>query len=382
MVAMPSVKKTTPSAWETSRVHLVTARRIFLRFFLVMAVLATITWFVGPIYLRDFLNKKGSELPDYVCHIDSIQLDLLFCGINLNGVHLTKRAGNIPVPFLTCPNIHISLQWDEVLNGSFRSGITMKDPVVNFVSGPTQDQSQLFLEPVWVQQVEHLVPLQINRFQVIDGDLHYYDFDASPEINLEMDKTQLVLENLTNSRRIKSEFPSTAVLLGRPFKHGHLELHMSFNADNKVPTFKDQIRLQNIPAPALNSFLAKYAGVYAKSGDLAFYSEMVSDKGSYNGYLRPYIQDLAFEPMPKDRGGIAALWATIMNGLKDILENDDNVVATEIPVNGNYMDPNIDFWTAAFGLVKNGWFEALAQGFKHPELAPAPGNPKAPAQAK
>jgi hypothetical protein len=352
-----------------------TSRRILLRFFLVLAIIATLLWFVVPVELRNFLNKKGAELPDYVCHIDAVRLDVLLCGINLDGVQLVKQSGKIPVPFLTCPNIHIALQWRELLHLCFRSNITMTRPVVNFVQGPSEAQSQTFLEPVWVQEVEHLVPLQINRFEIVQGDIHYYEFDASPEIDLEMDQVELVLDNLSNSAKLKTEFPSTAVLQGRPFKRGKLELHMGFNTEIKQPTFKDQIHLQNIPAPALNSFLAKYASVYAKSGDLAFYSEMLSEKGTFKGYLKPFFQDLQFQPVPKDRNGLAALWATIMNGLKDVLENEDNVVATQIPVSGNYNNPDLDFWSAAFGLIKNAYFQALAQGFQHPELSPVPDKP-------
>jgi len=372
---MPSAKRLGRKRWTLPWGVLSTTRRVALRCFLVLAILATVLWFVVPIQLRNFLNQKGSELPDYVCHIDAVRLDLLLCGINLDGVHLVKRSGKIPVPFLDSPRVHIALQWREVLHLSFRSNITLYQPVINFVQGPTEAQSQLFLEPVWVKEVERLVPLQINRFEVRQGDLHYYEFDASPEINLEMDRVELVLDNLTNSAKLKTEFPSTASLTGRPFKRGEMELHMSFNTEIKQPTFKDQLRLKNIPAPALNAFLAKYASVYAKSGNLAFYSEMVSHKGTYNGYLRPYFSDLAFEPVPKDRGGLGAIWASIMNGIKDILENDDNIVATQVPVSGDYKNPDIDFWTAAFGLIRNAWFEALAQGFQHPELAPAPEKP-------
>jgi hypothetical protein len=122
----------------------------------------------------------------------------------------------------------------------------------------------------------------------------------------------------------------------------------------------------------LNAFLAKYGSVYAKSGELAFYTEMVSAKGDFNGYVKPFFQNLQFEPMPKDRNGLGELWANLVNGVKDLLENKDNAVATKIPVSGHYNNPDIDFWSAAFGLIRNAYLQALAQGFDHPEIAPAP----------
>jgi len=350
--------------------------RITLVGIILLAGLFAVLWFWVPIYLRDYLNKRGQEFPDYICHVGSVQLDLITCGIQLHDVSLVKRAGKIPVPFFKGPNVHIALQWREVIHGSFRSNITLEQPVVNFVKGPTKTESQTFLEPQWVEEVKKLVPLRINRFEVHRGDVHYFEFDASPRIDLEMDQVELALDNLTNSAKSTSEFPSTVLLTGRPFKRGKLRLDMAVNVDIKEPTFKEQLRLREIPAPALNSFLAKYAGVYAKSGDVAFYSEIVSEKGGFKGYLKPFFQDLKFEPVPKDRGGLEEIWAGIMNGLKDIFENDDKIVATQVPVSGNYKDPDLDFWTAAFGVIKNAYFEALAQGFQTPQLAPVPTKPE------
>jgi hypothetical protein len=99
---------------------------------------------------------------------------------------------------------------------------------------------------------------------------------------------------------------------------------------------------------------------------------MVSHQGTFTGYLRPYFRDLSFEPMPKDRDGLGVLWANLVNAMKDIFENDNGVVATQVPVSGEIKKPDVDFWAAAFELVKNAWFQSLAQGFKSPELAPAP----------
>jgi hypothetical protein len=32
----------------------------------------------------------------------------------------------------------------------------------------------------------------------------------------------------------------------------------------------------------------------------------------------------------------------------------------------------LDFWSAAFELIRNAYLQALAQGFNKPEIAPAP----------
>jgi hypothetical protein len=339
---------------------------------LVLLVAFLAVWYSTPYFLRDYLNKKGEGLPDYRLHINWVQINPLPCSLDIEDVTLVKMSDKIPVPFFSCPRVHVALQWRAILHGNLRSWIALTHPIVNFVQGPTDDTSQVVLEPAWVTQVKKMVPLSINRFTIDNGVIHFYDFHADPQIDLMMDQLNLSLDNLTNSNHSKELMPSTAYLTGRPFGIGVLEARFALNVDLKQPTFAEKVKLEKVPAPELNSFLAKYGSVYAKSGTIAFYTEMVSAKGSFNGYIKPFFQNLQFEPVPKDRNGLAALWASMVNGMKDLLENDDHAVATNVPISGNYSDPDINFWSAAFGLVKNAFFQALSHGFNHPEITPAP----------
>jgi hypothetical protein len=349
----------------------------------VLLVLFLTIWYTTPYLLRDYLNKRGSELPDYKLTIHWIQINPIACNVQLDNIVLEKKGNAIPVPFFTARKVLVAMQWTQIIHLDLRSNITLLEPVVNFVNGPTPETSQIVLEPEWVTTVKQLVPLRINQFKLHQGTIHYYDFHASPEINLPIDDLELVADNLTNTTKSKDLMPQTITLTCHPLKTGSLEAHLSVNVDLKQPTFAEKVALDNIPVPALNSFIAKYLSVYAKSGYFSFRSEMVSKDGSYDGYMKPFFQDLQFEPMPKDRDGLAALWASIVNGLKGIVQNDETkTVATQVPVHGVYQDPNIDFWAAAFGILKNAWFEALAQKFNSPEIAPGGKPPEQPTVAQ
>ena len=339
---------------------------------LVLLLLFMAVWYLTPYYLRDYLNKRGSELPDYHLNINWIEIHPWNCSLDIIDLTLTKQSGNIPVPFYKGPDVHVALQWRRVLHGDLLSEITVLKPVVNFVQGPTEAQSQTILEPAWVETVKKLVPLRINRFQIIHGDLHFYDFHAEPEINLEMNHLEVVAENLTNATHSKALMPSTVVISADPFITGRLKAELAANVDLKQPTFSEKLQLSGIPAVGLNSFLAKYGSVYAKSGTLDFYTELVSKEGHFDGYVKPYFQNLSFEPVPKDRGTLAAIWAGLANGVKSLVTNDKGIIATNVPVHGTYKDPKVSALGAFMGILKNAYLEALAKGFNTPELAPAP----------
>jgi hypothetical protein len=350
----------------------------------VLLVLFMVVWYTTPYLLRDYLNKRGSELPDYKLNIHWIQINPIACNIQLENLVLQKKNNEIPVPFFTARKVLVAMQWTQLIHFDLRSNITLLEPVVNFVNGPTAATSQTLLQPEWVTTVKQLVPLQINQFKIHHGVIHYYDFHADPQINIPITHLELVADNLTNTTRSKDLMPQTVTITCHPVSEkGSLEAHLSVNVDLKQPTFAERVALDNIPLPALNSFIAKYLSVYAKDGYFSFRSEMVSKEGSYDGYMKPFFKDLEFEPMPKDRGGIAALWAGIVNGLKGIVENDETkMVATQVPVHGQYKDPNIGIWSAAFGVIKNGWFDALSQKFNSPQLAPGGKPPDQPKLAQ
>jgi hypothetical protein len=344
----------------------------------VLLILFLVVWYGTPYYLRDYLEKRADALPDYKLTIHWLQINPIACSIDLENIVLEKKSNLIPVPFFASRDVHIAMQWTQLIHLSFRSNVTLHEPVVNFVNGPTPETSQTFLEPIWVTEVKQLVPLEINQFKIHNGDIHYYDFHAEPEINLQLTNLELVADNLSNATHTKDLMPTTVTITGHPVKVGELEVHLSCNTDLKQPTFSEKVRLEKVPAPALNSFIAKYASVYAKTGDLAFYSEMVSKEGSYDGYLKPFFQNLQFEPMPKDRSGLAALWATLLNGVKGLIQDDRKVIATQVPVTGQYKDPNVDIWAAAFGILKNAWIESLKERFNSPEIAPGGKPPDQP----
>lgn len=336
----------------------------------ILLLLGIIAWIAVPRYARDYINEKGKTMPDYWLHIDALQVNLWNCSVDITAVRLNKKSSEIPVPFFNCPRVRFALQWSEILNRSFRSSVILDSPTINFVQGPTEEQSQTILEPAWVQAVQKAVPLQINQFQIHNGTLHFYDFHADPQIDLDLEQLNLVADNLTNSTHSKAEMPTVVTMTGHPFKVGELEVHLAANVDKKQPTFAQKVRLEKVPAPALNAFLAKYGSVNAKSGELAFYTEMTSHDGNFEGYVKPFFQDLEFEPVPKDRGGPAAIWSAVANGVKDVLQDKRNAVATNIPISGHYDKPDVHIFTAAFGLIKNAYLQMLATDFNKPEMVP------------
>jgi len=107
-----------------------------------------------------------------------------------------------------------------------------------------------------------------------------------------------------------------------------------------------------------------------KSGDIGLYSELSGDKGVYNGYAKPFFNNLEFEPKPSDEGNPGAIWSGVLNAVKGLFENDEKVVATQTPISGRVDDPHINAIAAITGVLWNAYIESLKPGF-NPKLSPS-----------
>ena len=93
-------------------------------------------------------------MPDYKLNIHWVQINPIACNIQLEGLILQKKNNAIPVPFFTARKVLVAMQWTQLIHFSLRSNITLLEPVVNFVNGPTAATSQTILQPEWVTTVQ------------------------------------------------------------------------------------------------------------------------------------------------------------------------------------------------------------------------------------
>ena len=107
-----------------------------------LLVLFMVIWYTTPYLLRNYLNKRGSELPDYKLNIHWVEINPIACNIKLKSLVLEKKSNEIPVPFVTIREVLIAMQWTQLIHFDFRSNITVLQPVVNFVNGPTHETSK------------------------------------------------------------------------------------------------------------------------------------------------------------------------------------------------------------------------------------------------
>ena len=340
---------------------------------LVLALTFAVVWFYTPYVVRDYINRGLAGLPDYDGRVESVRIHPITASIDIYDLHVDKRGGDIPVPFFHSPRWNVSLQWSQIFHGVFRASVLIYNPRVNLVNGPSSGQSQVGISGVcWVDAIKQLIPWRVNQLRIYQGDLHFLDFHADPQVDLECADLNLDAENMSNSRRLKVPLPATVKVTARPLVTGEFEMTLAVNLDERYATFKQDFRMEHVPAVGANSALQQYLKVRAKSGEIGLYSELAGDKGVYHGYAKPFFYNLEFEPKPSDQGNLGAVWSGVLNIVKGIFEDDRRVIATETPISGRVDDPKVDTWDAIGGALWNAWIESIKTGFDRDKTPPTP----------
>jgi hypothetical protein len=177
---------------------------------------------------------------------------------------------------------------------------------------------------------------------------------------------------MSNSKGLKVPLPATIRITANPLVTGSFEMNMAINFDEKYATFTQSFRMDHVPAVGANSALQKYLKVRVKSGDIGLYSELTGDKGIYHGYVKPFFNNLEFEPKPSDEGNPGAIWSGVLNTVKGLFENDNKVIATQTEISGRVDQPQIDALDAIGGVLWNAYIESLRPGFDPTKSPPKP----------
>jgi Domain of Unknown Function (DUF748) len=339
---------------------------------LVLAIAFLSIWFYAPYFVRDYINRSFQGLPDYTGRVEWVRINPITASIDVYDFHIDKKDSKMPVHFFYSPRWNVALQWREIFHGVERASVTIFDPQVNIVNGPSHGQSQMGISGVWIDAIRALIPWRVNQVHILDGDVHFLDFHADPKVDLECNHLEIAAENMANADNLKVPLPATIQITADPLLTGYFEMHLAVNFDEKYATFTQNFKMEHVPAVGVNSALMKYLKVRVTSGTIGLYSQLTGDKGVYHGYVKPFFNHLEFAPKPSDEGGIGAIWSGVLNAVKGVFENDKHVIATQAPISGRVDQPAIDGWTAFVGVLWNAYIESFKPGFDRNASPPPP----------
>jgi uncharacterized protein involved in outer membrane biogenesis len=317
-----------------------------------------------PIVLEDYVNDTLDKLEGYSGRVRDIDLHLWRGAYVIEGIRIVKTGGKIPEPFFAASKLDISVEWGALLDGDVVAEIVLSRPKLNFVQGPTKATSQTEPASNWTDTVRELAPFRINRFAIRGGEVHYKDSQSEPKVDVYLQRIRGAARNLTNAKDLSGSLVATFDVRALAMGSGAIHLLGKYDPYATKPTFELDFSLDKLQLPQVNTFLKAYGNVDAERGTLSLDGEFAASKGRFEGYVKPFIDDLDVLRWNQEKEGlIGKLWEGLVEGAGELLEDQSkDRIATRIPFSGAIDDPEAEIWSTVFGLVKNAFIEALRRG--------------------
>jgi hypothetical protein len=313
-----------------------------------------------PYILLRFVNRELTKIQGYRGHVEDIDVALIRGAYTIKGIKLDKTSGKIPVPFFSASVIDLSVEWKALFHGALVGEIVARSPTLNFVKGPTAATSQTHVDKSWTQVVDDLMPLKLNRFEIVNGSIHYRDFHSSPKVDIYSRDIHIVAENLSNAKRHRELLPSS-VAGSADVYGGRAKLNMKLDALAGVPTFDLNTSLTGLDITHLNNYLRAYGNFDVQRGTLSLYVEAAAKDGEIDGYAKPIIKDLKVANWKNDKESLGQkVWETVVGAAAWIFKNHrKDQLATQADFHGSIRNPDVSIWYIIGQVLRNAFIQAL-----------------------
>jgi len=113
--------------------------------------------------------------------------------------------------------------------------------------------------------------------------------------------------------------------------------------------------------PALNESLKAYAHVDVGRGTFRLVGEMAGRDGGFQGYVKPFFEDVDFHNLQdKDKGIGSRIWEHIVAGAAWLVKDKTrDQVATRIPFEGKFGDAKVGLFATVTNLFRHGFIRAF-----------------------
>lgn len=347
-------------------------KRLGKRFWISMAVIVVLIIALRialPYIILNVVNKKLADLDGYTGHVDDIDLNLYRGAYVIKDLTVKLVEDSVPVPFVDLDKMDISVEWKALLQGSFVAEVILDGLQVNFVSGKGDAATQTGEGVDWRQQVKDLVPIKVNRFEIMNSEIHYRDFSRQPVVDVYMDELYVLVTNLTNSEDLSETLVSDLTVHAAIMSGAPLDINGKIDPFDSLGTFDFDLELEKLPLVDINEFLDAYAKIDAKAGTFSLYTEVVAKQGNFEGYLKPLMLDVDIVDLRgQDKGDnfFRTAWEGIVGLTITLLQNQPkDQFATQVPFSGSIQNPEFKIWPTVVNLLSNAFIEALGPSIEN-----------------
>ncbi|PKM21143.1 MAG: hypothetical protein CVV11_06715 [Gammaproteobacteria bacterium HGW-Gammaproteobacteria-15] len=316
-------------------------------------------------YVNSLLEKQDGISGQ----VQDIDLALWRGGYVIKQIEINQLNDKGELPLFSAERIDIQLSWAALADGEIVSTMAFHQPVIMALDRAGQEditEDAVLDERTWIGLANNLTPFSIDKLSIHDGRIEFNAIAQDLLGELVLSKVEGEIVNLHNDAQ--SELLTEVDISGTVAKQTPFIINGKFNPNVKLPMFDINMKMDRIPTAETADIIKIYAPFDVEAGEFELATELASDKGRLNGYVKFGIYNLKIfswkEDVVKDviEGdenplqifveGISAMLATLLENSKQ------NLIATRIPISGDFSEPDISRLKALAGLLRNAFIEA------------------------
>lgn len=332
---------------------------------ILLAILIIANLVLEPV-AKYYVNKELGKLEGYKGKIDDIGIALWRGAYTIEGLDIVKTDSKAPEPFFAANAIDISVQWAALFKGAIVGEVIITKPILNFAVEPSSKEVQAGGDNNWVETVKNLVPIQINLFQIIGGNIHYKDPTADPKVDIELKKFNVLATNLGNADDNEALLPSHVSADGKMSGNGDLNIEMDINPLKEMPDFDLSMELKNLELTYLKDFTEAYANFTFKEGRLFLSSEVAMKDGDFEGYVKPVLNGVKIIDLDnKETNFWRKAWEVVVGGVIGALKNQrTDEFATKVPFSGTVNGTEVSIVATLANVLQNAFIDSFSKNIQ------------------
>ena len=335
--------------------------------FVVLAIVLVGVRLALPYIVKDYVNSRLQQMESYTGRVEHVHLAIWRGAYTIDDILIEKRAATGNEPFFSADRLKLSLQWRALFNGALVGKANFEGAELNLIQSDDKQERQLGDENDWNDTLSDLFPFTFNEITVVDGVVRFRAPGISRKEALVLHSVDFSLRNLTNvfeaDQRTFASFDLNGITLGE----GTLQINGKLDPGAEEPTFEVAAELQKVALPELNPWLENYAGVNAKEGTFALFTEFVAENGAFNGYVKPIAKNIDVTTPEEDEDNILRkAWTGLVELAATIFKNQsEDQLATRVPISGSTDDPDADVLTTIVNILRNAFVSAFSNSLEN-----------------
>jgi len=241
------------------------------------------------VILNGFIRRLGT-IDGYEAGASRLVVDFPAGALSFFDVTLKRSGGLVDRPFVHVGRMDIVVEQtavdDDVLTYKM---ISLHQPTLIFVTGPTEARSQLTIDPDWQAKVS-VLPYPTDRLEVFGGRLEYRDETTEPPTSFFVSGLEVRADNL--GRALVGSARRDATLIGRArvMDLSPLALDVVYSPGAVPLDAAVKIHLDPLPLDQLNELLRGRLGIDISGGTLALEADLDVHADHLRGTVRPALR--------------------------------------------------------------------------------------------